>query len=357
MGIVDTLMVGPLGPEAIGGVGLAGILFFAMAACGMGCSSAWTRRRAGLRRRRSRRLPALAVAGPVARPVRRVPLAGLLWLERITHRSGQPGHRRRRPRQPRRAVAVAAAAVRLRRVAPLSAGDRPGAAGDVRAARRQRRQRHRQLGADLRPPRPARARHRRRRLGDAGRTDAMAIVPLAASSGTTSGTTRARRCGACDAGCPEGARDPAPPRHPSDAADGVRGRRLRAGVLDGGQPAAGGDCRAPGVARARRPRLHGPARHRLGGGRARRPRVGRATAPAPSTPAGPPSCSATTAMATTALSSSAAASPDRRVLARPRRDPHRHVAARRRRGLRGLRRRAGDRRPAPCAAWARPAGR
>src|SRR5687768_9487618 len=36
MGIVDTLMVGPLGPAAIGGVGLAGILFFAVAACSMG---------------------------------------------------------------------------------------------------------------------------------------------------------------------------------------------------------------------------------------------------------------------------------------------------------------------------------
>jgi MATE family multidrug resistance protein len=36
MGIVDTLMVGPLGPIAIGGVGVAGILFFAVAACSMG---------------------------------------------------------------------------------------------------------------------------------------------------------------------------------------------------------------------------------------------------------------------------------------------------------------------------------
>ena len=36
MGIVDTLMVGPLGPAAIGGVGVAGILFFAVGACSMG---------------------------------------------------------------------------------------------------------------------------------------------------------------------------------------------------------------------------------------------------------------------------------------------------------------------------------
>jgi multidrug resistance protein, MATE family len=36
MGVVDTVMVGPLGPAAIGGVGLAGILFFAVAACSMG---------------------------------------------------------------------------------------------------------------------------------------------------------------------------------------------------------------------------------------------------------------------------------------------------------------------------------
>ena len=113
------------------------------------------RRLAGLRRRRSRRLPALAVAGAVARAVRRGaarrPAVAAARLARSLRR--QPGHHRRRPRQPRRAVADAAAAVRLRRVAALPAGDRPGAAGDVRARRRQRRQRDRQLGADLRAPR------------------------------------------------------------------------------------------------------------------------------------------------------------------------------------------------------------
>jgi MATE family multidrug resistance protein len=31
MGIVDTVMVGPLGADAIGAVGLAGMLFFAIA--------------------------------------------------------------------------------------------------------------------------------------------------------------------------------------------------------------------------------------------------------------------------------------------------------------------------------------
>lgn len=36
MGIVDTLMVGPLGPDAIGAVGLAGMLFFAIAVFAMG---------------------------------------------------------------------------------------------------------------------------------------------------------------------------------------------------------------------------------------------------------------------------------------------------------------------------------
>jgi MATE family multidrug resistance protein len=83
-------MVGPLGAEAIGGVGLAGILFFALAACGMGvllgldtvvaqahgagdhdaCRRWWWQ---GL-------WLGLCAA---------VPLAGLLWLQRrVLHRFG-----------------------------------------------------------------------------------------------------------------------------------------------------------------------------------------------------------------------------------------------------------------------------
>ena len=83
MGIVDTLMVGPLGPEAIGGVGLASILFFALAACGMGVllgldtvvSQAYG---AGDHDACRRWLWQGLWLGLLAA----VPLAGLLWLQR-----------------------------------------------------------------------------------------------------------------------------------------------------------------------------------------------------------------------------------------------------------------------------------
>ena len=90
MGIVDTLMVGPLGPEAIGGVGLAGILFFALAACGMGVllgldtvvSQAYG---AGDHEACRRWLWQGLWLGLFAS----APLAGLLWLERVNiHRFG-----------------------------------------------------------------------------------------------------------------------------------------------------------------------------------------------------------------------------------------------------------------------------
>jgi MATE family multidrug resistance protein len=83
LGIVDTLMVGPLGPAAIGGVGLAGILFFALAACGMGImlgldtvvSQAYGAGDHDACRRWLWQGLWLGLATAV-------PLAGLLWLER-----------------------------------------------------------------------------------------------------------------------------------------------------------------------------------------------------------------------------------------------------------------------------------
>jgi len=83
MGIVDTLMVGSLGPAAIGGVGVAGILFFAVGSCSMGILL-------GLD-------PVVAQAYGAGRheacrrwlwqglwlgTLTAVPLAGVLWLER-----------------------------------------------------------------------------------------------------------------------------------------------------------------------------------------------------------------------------------------------------------------------------------
>ena len=63
MGLVDTLMVGPLGPEAIGAVGIGSSLFMGVVHLRHGAAP---RPRhagvAGLRRRPSRRVPPLAAA-------------------------------------------------------------------------------------------------------------------------------------------------------------------------------------------------------------------------------------------------------------------------------------------------------
>ena len=364
MGIVDTLMVGPLGPEAIGGVGLAGILFFALAACGMGIllgldtvvSQAYG---AGDHEACRRWLWQGLWLGLLAA----VPLAGLLWLQRTLARSlrRQPGHRRGRPRQPRRAVADAAAAVRLRRVAALSPGDRPGAAGDVRARRRQHRQRDRQLGADLRAPRACPRSAPTAPPGPRSwRGSRWPLVPLAAivwhdlRHHTGTPVWRVRLA--------------------------ARSAAALAALLRLGVPAmlqmvfeVGVFALASSMAASQPPTAI--AAHQvslelaglafmvpLGIASAAAVRVGHAVGRRD----GPGAEHAGWAAILMGIDGdgdhgaplrAAAAAPDRRLLARPRRDPDRHLAARRRRRVRGLRWRAGRSRPAPCAASARPGGR
>jgi MATE family multidrug resistance protein len=83
MGIVDTLMVGPLGPAAIGGVGVAGILFFAVAACSMGIllglDTVVAQAYGAGRHEACRRW---LWQGLWLGTLTAVPLAGVLWLER-----------------------------------------------------------------------------------------------------------------------------------------------------------------------------------------------------------------------------------------------------------------------------------
>ena len=83
MGIVDTLMVGPLGPAAIGGVGVAGILFFAVASCSMGIllglDTVVAQAYGAGRHEACRRW---LWQGLWLGTFTAVPLAGVLWLER-----------------------------------------------------------------------------------------------------------------------------------------------------------------------------------------------------------------------------------------------------------------------------------
>ena len=348
MGIVDTLMVGPLGPEAIGGVGLAGILFFALAACGMGIllgldtvvSQAYG---AGDHDACRRWLWQGLWLGLFAA----VPLAGLLWLQRTwLDRFGvnpaiiavvrgnldvlwltllplfvyAASRRYLQAIGLVRPVMFALVAANIVNAIGnwaliyghlgLPALGTDGAAWATFVARIAMAARAAVRDRLVRPAAPSR--------------DAGVARPLAARSAATRDAAAARRAG--------------------DAADGVRGRRLRARVLDGRQPDAHGDRGAPGVARARRAGLHGPARHRLGGGGARRPRrrparrPGRGARRLGRDPDGHDGDGDDGAPLR-----AAAAAPDRRLLARPRRDPDGHLAARRRRRVRGLRWRAGDR--------------
>ncbi len=168
MGVVDTLMVGRLAPEAIGAVGLGSILYFSAAIFGMGMllgldtfvSQSYG---AGNLRECHRWLRDgihLAVLASV-------PLMAITFGDSRSDAGHRPAPRcpgADRAVRHRRRLGIAAAAA-LRGVPPVPAGAGPGVARDDHADCRQRGQRGRQLGAHLRPPRHAGDGCGRRRLG------------------------------------------------------------------------------------------------------------------------------------------------------------------------------------------------
>ena len=169
MGLVDTLMVGPLGPEAIGAVGIGSSLFIGVVIFAMGLllgldtlvSQAFG---AGRLDECHRWLVHGAVLSlVVALPVTLVlfALAGLLggWgLDPTVLRLARPYLSDLELERPAAAV--------LCDVPPISAGHGRRAAGDDRARHGEHHERHRQLDPDLRQARRAGDGRSRLGLGD-----------------------------------------------------------------------------------------------------------------------------------------------------------------------------------------------
>ena len=169
MGVVDTVMVGPLGPEAISAAGVGNAMHIAFAIFGMGVmlgldtlvSQAYGAR--DIRECHRWLFDGLTLAGLMAVPI--MALLVLVWFAIPSlgfHAAVRP------LLESYFGVLMLEHAVpaRLCGVPPLPAGDARGHAGDVRARHRQPDQRRRQLGADLRPLRLSGARRRRIGVGD-----------------------------------------------------------------------------------------------------------------------------------------------------------------------------------------------
>ena len=158
MGMVDTLMVGPLGPEAIGAVGLGSSLFIAVAIFAMGMLL-------GLDTLVSQSFGAgrldechrWLLHGVYPRPDSRHSIDSWRLPSRRQPRS--LGHERGRAAAdaslPGGGGVEPAAAAALLRLPALSAERWRGAADHAHARRREPVERGRQLDADLRPPRRA----------------------------------------------------------------------------------------------------------------------------------------------------------------------------------------------------------
>ena len=169
MGLVDTIMVGPLGPAAIAATGMGSGVFTAIVIFGMGLMlglDAFVSQAHGAGNERECRLwlhQGVWLACGVA------PLAMVLtWLVYSTlDRWGLHPEIRALVGPYLRVIAFSALPLlALRRVSPLPPGHAPGAADHVRPRHGECDQRRRQLGADLRQPRHARARRRGIGVGD-----------------------------------------------------------------------------------------------------------------------------------------------------------------------------------------------
>ena len=274
MGMVDTLMVGPLGPEAIGAVGLGSSLSTAVAIFAMGMLLGLDHARlAVVRRRAPRRVPPLAAARRLSRPGSRHSIDSWRLPSRRQPRSlaHECGRAAADPSLPGGGGLEPAAVAALLRLPALSAGRWRGAAHHAHAHRRESVERGRQLDADLRPSRSAGTRGCGCRLGDgvvasrhgrlAARGHRVARAPVGRHGSSRPVAARAAADSqAGRSGVPGG-----------DAAD-AGSRRVRGGVGARRADAAGVARRSPDRAEPRGVHVHGAARHRLRGSGARRPR-------------------------------------------------------------------------------------
>ena len=169
MGVVDTVMVGPLGPEAISAAGVGNAMHIAFAIFGMAVmlgldtlvSHAYGAR--DIRDCHRWFFDGLMLAGLLAVPI--MALLVLVWFA-IPSLGFHGAVRPLLESVLRRPAVEHAVPARLRSLPPLPAGDARSDAGHVRARHRERDQRRRQLGPGLRPPRFPGSRRRRIGVGD-----------------------------------------------------------------------------------------------------------------------------------------------------------------------------------------------
>ncbi len=153
-GVVDTIMVGRLGPAAIGAVAVGNAVFYTPSLFGIGLLLGLdTAGSPGLRAQRLRRLPSLAGAGHLSRRRHRARHHDAHCVRQLRlcprrHRAGGRSPRRRLPSHPR---LEHSSAPHLRSIAPLPARRRPGPRHHRHLHRRQPAQLARELGAHLRP--------------------------------------------------------------------------------------------------------------------------------------------------------------------------------------------------------------